>query len=311
MKILLVDDTKTERLILTAYLEKLDHQVVHAENGHQAIDLFKSAKPDLVLMDVIMPEMDGYEAARAIRKDESVWVPIIFLSGRVAAEDIVAGIEAGGDDYLTKPVDYQILEAKMTAMQRIAKMRCRLLDVSSELESANAELKKLVNIDGLTGLANRRYLDKYLRVEIARSMRNGHHLAVVLCDVDFFKKYNDSFGHLKGDDCLKEVAQALGAACKRTTDLVARYGGEEFAAILPDTSQENAGIVAEGMRRAVEELAMEHPESDLNKVTVSIGVYSCVPEDKEQSESMLQKADETLYVAKQSGRNQVRLYQGD
>lgn len=311
MKILLVDDTKTERLILTAYLEKLKHEVVHAENGHQAIDLFRSKKPDLVLMDVIMPEMDGYEAARAIRKDESIWAPIIFLSGRVATDDIVAGIEAGGDDYLTKPVDYRILEAKMTAMQRISKMRHRLLDVSTELESANSELKKLVNIDGLTGLANRRHLDKYLRVEIARSMRSGHQLAVVLCDVDFFKKYNDSFGHLKGDDCLKMVSKAMEAACKRTTDLVARYGGEEFAAILPDTSQENAGMVAEGMRLAVEELAMDHPESDLKKVTISIGVFGCVPEDKDQAELMLQKADEALYVAKQSGRNQVCLHQGD
>lgn len=311
MKILLVDDTKTDRLVLTAYLEKLSHEVVHAENGHEAIDLFKSEKPDLVLMDVIMPEMDGHEAARAIRKDERVWAPIIFLSGRIATDDIVAGIEAGGDDYLTKPVDYRILEAKMTAMQRIAEMRHRLLDVSTELESANAELKKLVNIDGLTGLANRRYLDNYLGVEIARAMRNGQQLAVVLCDVDFFKKYNDSFGHLKGDDCLKEVAKAMETACKRTTDLVARYGGEEFAVILPDTSQDNAAMVAEGMRLAVEGLAMEHPESDLKKVTVSSGVFSCVPEDKAQAELMLQKADEALYVAKQSGRNQVRMYQGD
>jgi len=311
MKILLVDDTKTERLILTAYLDKLGHEVVHAENGHQAIELFKSEKPDLVLMDVIMPEMDGHEAARAIRKDESVWVPIIFLSGRVAADDIVAGIEAGGDDYLTKPVDHRILEAKMTAMQRIAKMRRKLLDVSTELETVNSELKKLVNIDGLTGLANRRYLDKYLRVEIARSMRNGHSLAVILCDVDYFKKYNDSFGHLKGDDGLKLVAKALETACKRTTDLVARYGGEEFAAILPDTSLENAGMVAEGMRKAVEALAMDHPESDTKKVTVSLGVFSCVPENKEQSEEMIKKADEALYLAKDRGRNQVSLYQGD
>jgi len=311
MKILLVDDTKTERLILTAYLDKLGHEVVHAENGHQAIDLFKSEKPDLVLMDVIMPEMDGHEAARAIRNDESVWVPIIFLSGRVAADDIVAGIEAGGDDYLTKPVDHRILGAKMTAMQRIAKMRRKLLDVSTKLEAANCELKKLVNIDGLTGLANRRYLDKYLRVEIARSMRNGHSLAVVLCDVDFFKMYNDSFGHLKGDDCLKVVANAMAGACKRTTDLVARYGGEEFAAILPDTSQENAGMVAEGMRQAIESLAMEHPEADAKKVTVSVGVFSCVPEHKDQAEEMLKNADEALYSAKEGGRNMVSLFQVD
>jgi len=307
MKILLVDDTKTERLIISAYLEKLGHTTICAENGHQAIELFKSESPDLVLMDVIMPEMDGHEAARCLRKDESDWVPIIFLSGRVAAEDIVAGIEAGGDDYLTKPVDFTVLGAKMTAMQRIAKMRHRLILLSSELESANSELKKLVNIDGLTGLANRRYLDKYLRVEVARSMRNKHMLSVILCDVDFFKKYNDTYGHLKGDDCLKDVAKAMETACKRSTDLVARYGGEEFAVVLPDTSGENAVMLADTMRQAIEDLNEEHSASDLGKVTISMGVYCSLPQNKGASENMLQKADEALYQAKQGGRNRVEL----
>ena len=307
MKILLVDDTKTERLIISAYLEKLGHTTICAENGHQAIELFKSNSPDLVLMDVIMPEMDGHEAAKRLRKNERDWVPIIFLSGRVASEDIVAGIDAGGDDYLTKPVDFAVLGAKMTAMQRIAKMRRKLLDVSSELESANAELKKLVNIDGLTGLANRRYMDKYLRVEIARSMRNKHELAVVLCDVDFFKKYNDTYGHLKGDDCLKKVAGAMESVCKRSTDLVARYGGEEFLVILPDTSGENAVLLADKMRQAIEGLDEQHSASDLGKVTVSLGVYSALPENKEDSLKLIQKADEALYEAKQAGRNRVEL----
>jgi len=307
MKILLVDDTKTERLILSAYLEKLGHTTICAENGHQAIKLFKSASPDLVLMDVIMPEMDGHEAARRLRKDESDWVPIIFLSGRVAAEDIVAGIEAGGDDYLTKPVDFTVLSAKMTAMQRIAKMRRKLLDVSSELESANAELKKLVNIDGLTGLANRRYLDKYLCVEIGRSMRNKHELAVILCDVDFFKKYNDTYGHLKGDDCLKKVAQAMASACRRPTDLVARYGGEEFLAILPNTTAENAFLLADKMRQTVEALNEKHSASDLGRVTISLGVYSVLPENKEDSAKLIRRADEALYEAKETGRNRVQL----
>jgi len=308
MKILLVDDTKTERLILTAYLEKMDHDVVHAENGQQAIDLFKSEKPELVLMDVIMPEIDGYQAARSIRQDENDWIPIIFLSGRVGADDIVAGIEAGGDDYLTKPVDYRILEAKMTAMQRIAKMRRKLINVSTELEAANAELKKLVNIDGLTGLSNRRYLDKFLRREVARSIRNGEPVSVVLCDVDFFKKYNDSFGHLQGDDCLKSVANALSDGCKRATDLVARYGGEEFGVILPDTGLIDAGKVAERMRMKVESLNIDHPESDLKKVTISMGVYAVVATHKDQSEEILKKADDALYKAKQSGRNCVHLH---
>jgi len=307
MKILLVDDTKTERLIISVYLEKLGHSVFCAENGHQAIELFKSSNPDLVLMDVMMPEMDGHEAARRLRKDESDWVPIIFLSGRVAAKDIVAGIEAGGDDYLTKPVDFTVLGAKMTALERIAKMRQKLLEVSSELEHANAELKKIVNIDGLTGLANRRYLDKQLHDEIARSIRNKHELSVVLCDVDLFKKYNDTYGHLKGDDCLKKVAQAMESACKRTTDLVARYGGEEFMAILPNTNAEDAVLVAEKMRHAVESLNEEHSASNLGKVTISLGVYSTVPKNEEDSELFIKNADEALYDAKLGGRNSVQL----
>ncbi len=307
MKILLVDDTKTERLILTAYLEKLDHEVVAAENGHQAIELFRSEKPDLILMDVIMPEMDGHEASRQIREDESVWAPIIFLSGRVAVDDIVAGIEAGGDDYLTKPVDFRVLEAKMKALQRIAQMRQKLLDVSEKLESANAELKKQVNLDGLTGLSNRRYLDQFIDISLRRGIRNGEELSVVLIDVDHFKKYNDSQGHLQGDDCLKEVATALAKACKRSSDLVARYGGEEFCAVLPETSQENALKVAEAMRLEVESMNIPHPLSEMKKVTVSIGVYGAIPEVPEDAENMLQKADEALYQAKESGRNQVKV----
>jgi len=305
MKVLLVDDTKTERLILTSYLEAMGHSVITAENGRQAVDLYHTEKPDLVLMDVIMPEMDGHEAARLMRHDENIWVPIIFLSGRIDPEDVFAGIEAGGDDYLAKPVDQRILEAKMISMQRIAKMRRKLINVSTELEIVNAELKKQANVDGLTGLANRRYLDKYLRVEIARSMRNGHQLAVILCDVDYFKKYNDAFGHLKGDDCLKMLARAMEAGCKRATDLVARYGGEEFAIILPDTNTEQACKLAQNICDAIAAIKLDHPESEHNVVTMSMGVYSDEPEKSHDSEFMLKKADEALYRAKESGRNRI------
>lgn len=278
MKVLIVDDTKTERLILTSYLEKLGHSVISAENGRVGVDVYLAEKPDLVLMDVIMPEMDGHEAARKIRHDESSWVPIIFLSGRIDPEDIIAGIEAGGDDYLAKPVDFRVLEAKMTAMQRIAKMRHKLITLSDELEIANAELKKQVNVDGLTSLANRRYLDKYLQVEVSRSLRNKHTLSVILCDVDHFKKYNDNYGHLKGDDCLKAIAGALAKPCKRASDLVARYGGEEFCIILPDTNEEHASRLAELIRQEVESLDMEHSGSELKKVTISLGVFSVIPD---------------------------------
>jgi len=307
MKILLVDDTKTERLILTSIIEEMGHTVVTAENGKLAVSLYHSEKPDLVLLDVIMPEMDGHEAARQMRKDESLWVPIIFLSGRVDPEDIFAGIEAGGDDYLTKPVDFRILEAKMISLQRIAKMRRKLINVSKELEIVNAELKKLAHIDGLTGLANRRYLDKYLRVEVSRSMRTDNRLAVILCDVDHFKKYNDSLGHLQGDDCLKAVANAMKSVCKRATDLVARYGGEEFAIVLPDTNTENAVRMAQAICDAVADLKIEHPESEHKVVTISLGVYADKSDLSHDAEFILKQADDALYKAKESGRNKVHI----
>lgn len=306
MKILLVDDTKTECLIMTAYLEKLGHQVVLGNNGKQAVDLYQTEQPDLVIMDVIMPEMDGFQAARAMRAENTDWVPIIFLSGRVSPADIAAGINAGADDYLTKPVDPTVLEAKMKSMQRIAAMRHQLLDVSRELKKANAELKQLVNVDGLTGLFNRRHMDKTLSVEMARCMRYQQPLTIVLTDVDYFKAFNDNYGHLEGDDCLKKVATALRGVCKRTTDVVARYGGEEFALILTDTSPQGAEVMGEAVRKAVEDLQIPHAHSSVaNVCTVSVGVYTCIPQQSERIDTLLEKADAFLYRAKESGRNRV------
>ena len=310
MKILLVDDTKTDRLIMTQYLEKLGHEVITGENGKQATELFQQANPDLVLMDVVMPEMDGYQAAQLIRVEASEWVPIIFLSARVEPEDIQAGIDAGGDDYLTKPVNHVILAAKMKAMERIAKMRRRLVKLSVELEKANHELTQLANIDGLTGLANRRYMDNYLRVEISRAVRNQQSLTIVLADVDSFKPFNDNYGHLEGDDCLKKVASSLDTVCQRSTDLVARYGGEEFAIILPDTTTENAALMAEKMRMAIETLSIPHAHSKVSDIcTMSFGVYSGIPERGSRGEQLLALADAALYKAKENGRNQVQFNQ--
>jgi len=306
MKILLVDDTKTDQLIMKACLQDLGHIVVSGSNGAEAVEIYNTDKPDLILMDIIMPEMDGLQAAMEIRKDASDWIPIIFLSARVSSADITEGINAGGDDYLTKPVDQRILVAKLKAMERIAKMRQKLLRVSSELELANKELKLQVNQDGLTGLANRRNLDRVLKIEMARSVRHGHPLTVMLVDIDYFKAFNDSYGHLEGDECLKKVAQALFGVCKRGTDLVARYGGEEFAVLLPDTTTEEAMLIAEALRAKVESLNIPHEHSSVSSYcTVSIGVYTKVAEKSDRPESLLQKADEGLYQSKKTGRNKI------
>ena len=302
MKILLVDDTKTDRMIMTAYLKQLGHEVVAGINGREAVELYKTEEPDLVILDVIMPELNGYEAAKTIRMENTSWIPIIFLSARVGADDIVAGIEAGGDDYLTKPVDNKVLEAKMNAMQRIAYMRQKLLEVSDGLALANIELKQIANLDSLTGLANRRYLDNFIRTEISRSSRDHSPLCLLLADVDHFKPYNDNYGHLAGDDVLKQIADAIKETCKRSTDLVARYGGEEFAIVLSQTSLENGTLVAERIRKAVEKLKIAHENSS----TISLGIYSVVADKDLSSDDIIRKADEALYKAKLSGRNQVQ-----
>lgn len=307
MKILLVDDTSTDRLIMTAYLKQLGHEVITGVNGLEAIELYKTQAPDLVILDVIMPELNGYEAARTIRMENAAWIPIIFLSARVSPSDIASGIEAGGDDYLTKPVDKEVLAAKMKSMKRIASMRQKLLEVSDGLALANIELRQIANLDGLTGLANRRYLDNFIRTEMSRSSRDHSPMSLLLADVDHFKPYNDNYGHLAGDDVLKQIAGAIKDTCKRSTDLVARYGGEEFAIVLSQTSLEHAALVAERVRVAVENLNIVHEYSPTGDVcTISVGIYSVVADKDMSSDDIIKKADEALYQAKVSGRNRLQ-----
>ena len=270
------------------------------------IDVYARAEPDIILMDVMMPQMDGHTAARRLRQDNRDWVPIIFLSGRISPEDIVAGIHAGGDDYLAKPVNPLVLEAKMIAMQRIAAMRHQLLDVTDELEIANVELKQLVNMDGLTGLSNRRFMDKVLASEISRGFRQSEPLTVILADVDLFKSYNDCYGHVAGDECLKAIGGVLATSVRRGGDVVARYGGEEFAMILPNTPADGARIIAEQVRTGVEKLNIAHAASSVAGVcTLSAGVYTCLPQPGQKIDSVLEKADHCLYQSKQNGRNRV------
>ncbi|WP_250654957.1 GGDEF domain-containing protein [Alkalimarinus coralli] len=197
----------------------------------------------------------------------------------------------------------------MKAMERISKMRQRLLEVSEELEVANVELKRLADVDGLTGLANRRYMDRFLSHEVARCSRSNEPLTVIMCDIDEFKLYNDFYGHLKGDDCIKMIANTLMSSLKRATDLAARFGGEEFALILPNTTEQDANKLAEQVRESVEELNIMHEKSSVqNYITLSMGVYNAIPTKMLRSEDYLGLADKALYHAKQTGRNRVVNY---
>jgi diguanylate cyclase (GGDEF)-like protein len=233
-------------------------------------------------------------------------VPIIFLSGRTSPEDIAAGIAAGGDDYLSKPVDERVLAAKMTAMQRIAAMRHRLIMVSHELEKVNDELQKLANADGLTGLANRRIIDEFMDRETTRCTRGGNPIAVIMIDLDNFKAYNDNYGHIAGDSCLKKIAKVLKNTVSRPEDLVGRYGGEEFCVVLPNTDMDGAMHVAERIRIEVERLGIPHSgNSDKSVVTLSVGVSSHIPGLQAPSNQLLSEADKALYQAKMAGKNIV------
>ena len=307
MKILIVDDTRALRELMSKMIEGFGHSVVLARDGEEAIEVARRERPDLVLMDVEMPKKNGYEAAREISRglDED-WVPIIFLSASESDQDLEKAIESGGSDYLVKPVSAVVLGAKISSMRRIDDMRRRLVELSRKLTDANRELETISQRDALTGVSNRGHLDVYLQNEVRRARRSRVALGIVLIDVDFFKPYNDHYGHQAGDDCLRQVARALQTACRRPADLVARYGGEEFVLVLPETALSGAQKVAEMARKAVLDCAIPHARAAASAcVTISAGVSAAAPEKEATPEQLLAAADEALYRAKSLGRNRV------
>jgi len=307
MKILIVEDSRANLLGLTQCVERLGAKALPVENGSDAIDMFCRERPDLVLLDVILPDIDGFTVARRLRAQENPgeWTPIIFLSALGEDADIAKGIAAGGDDYLPKPVSEVVLGAKIRAMQRIIQMRTSLVVLARKLDSANQELQMLSARDGLTGIANRRFFDEYLSREWRRAQRNGTSIALIMCDVDHFKAFNDTYGHHEGDRCLRLVAGTILKNLERSSDLAARYGGEEFAVILPETTPGGTQVVAEKIRQAVRGLNIAHSASQHGRVTISIGVASAEPGAETPSANLIQAADRQLYRAKHEGRDRV------
>jgi diguanylate cyclase (GGDEF)-like protein len=303
-RILVVDDVPDNVDILDARLSSRGYEVVTATNGQEALDRVHGEAPHLILCDVMMPVIDGFEVSRRIKSDTSLpFIPIILVTAKDTAEDIVEGLEAGADDYISKPYNFKELEARVRAMLRIKRLQDELDQKNRELEVANKRLRKLSITDGLTGLFNHRHVHELLRDEWERSLRSGEPVGVAMLDLDRFKSINDTYGHPTGDVVLYETARIISETA-REIDMVGRYGGEEFIAILPNTDEDAAAHFAERVREAVEAHLYRDEENEI-RMTVSCGVASAPLEGTDSPEALLKMADEALYSAKTSGRNRV------
>lgn len=424
--ILVIDDVPDILCLLKRVLKREGYSVETSEAPENALEDVERLKPDLILLDIMMPDVDGYEVCRRLKKHASTRdIPVIFITAKNDIEHIVNGFNTGGVDYISKPFRTQEVCARvrthlnvqhvnkkratqletvqeqaahltavvdniidgiftlsyngivqsinttgsqmfnysegimvgspiMNFMRKSSALRCKkylkkvetLPPSSRENENYRIEvdglksdgtsfplelsiswthnnvvavarditaykkkevmLKDLSDSDPLTNIANRRQLNRVLKYELKRSQRHNHHLSVMIIDVDFFKAYNDHYGHLAGDTCLKQVAQFLKRIPARSTDLVARYGGEEFVVVLPDTSENSGQEVAEKIRSGIQSLKIEHAGSKVAEIlTVSIGIVATVPTENATVEQFLSLADQALYMAKEQGRNRV------
>jgi diguanylate cyclase (GGDEF)-like protein len=308
LKVLVVEDSKVTQTAICNYLARMGiFNLRTAGTGREALEVFSSDRPDIILLDVLLPDIDGFDIAKEMRALERGhdWTAIIFLTSKSEDDDLSRGIESGGDDYLMKPISEVVLNAKVRAMSRLVRMQRVLVDNSRQSHIANVELQRLSTTDSLTGIANRRMFDELLSREWRRCGRMKKPLSLIMVDVDHFKRYNDTCGHLAGDVCLKSVATQLVRSGSRPGDLVARYGGEEFALVLGETEVDGAHWVANNVRQRVADMKMKHPSSSLNFVTVSCGVSTVVPDDTMSLDILLKSADRALYMAKAQGRDRV------
>jgi diguanylate cyclase (GGDEF)-like protein len=323
MRILVVDDSKISQVVFDSILRDAGYaDVVAVGCASEALRVVEEGSMaggipvDLILMDIMMPDMDGIETCRRLKKDERLQdIPVIIISGLGETEKLEAAFTAGAVDYISKPANKTELLVRVRSALRLKQEMDRrkgreqeLLTLTSELEILNKKLEELSCQDSLTGIANRRTFDDFLSREWKRGARDASSFSLLMIDIDFFKIFNDTYGHQAGDDCLKMVAEALQKVVRRPGDLLARYGGEEFVAVLPDTGLFGAGILAENMCAVISELRVPHERSSVAEyVTISVGVASAEASSDVSPHELIAAADSALYRAKQGGRNRTEV----
>ena len=342
----IVDDMSKNIQLLVDFLSEYHFKVLVANDGAEAIEMIEQAQPDLCLIDIMMPGIDGFETCQRLKSNPlTEQIPIIFMSALSDTFNIVQGLKLGAVDYITKPFQQEEVVARIRTHLSLVQLQKKMTSANEELlnsnqglELLNAEILQLnqklkseikehestqeqlietnrkllgfAHIDGLTEVPNRRRQDEYLQQTWQTMSEIGAEMSLLLCDIDFFKHYNDYYGHLVGDQCLQSIAQVLLSAVRSSNDMVSRFGGEEFTVIMPDTSINEALEVAGRVQKELRQVAMEHVKSPISPfVTFSIGV-ACLQPRKDQSPlKLLEMADLALYQAKENGRNDIFLYQ--
>lgn len=303
-RILVVDDHEDNVELLRARLEARGYEVEGANDGQAALDAVDRTCPDLILLDVMMPKMDGMEVVRRLKSNKDLpFIPVIMQTALDSTENKVEGLDAGADDYITKPINFAELEARVNSLLRIKKLQSELAAREKELADMNVRLREISMTDGLTGVENRRSLEERLHDMWQHSLRLHEPIALVMCDIDKFKSVNDTYGHQAGDAVLKEFAALLKSEA-REIDRVGRYGGEEFLLILPGTVLDAAVTFAERLREKVANHTFSYTGGTLCR-TMSCGVAASPHPRVKDQEGLLRAADDALYVAKETGRNRV------
>jgi diguanylate cyclase (GGDEF)-like protein len=300
VKVLVADDDPGSLLVAKAAVERSGHECLAAADGDEAWALYLAHQPDVVVTDWMMPGMDGLALCRAIRAREAdLYTYIVLLTSQGSRNDVLAGLEAGADDYVTKPLDPFVLHARLLVALRVTTLH-------ADLAHYRKMLAQQARTDPLTGLHNRLKLSEDLERLHARSVRYAEDYCVAMCDVDNFKSYNDIYGHQAGDLALRAVAAAL-AGQARTTDGVYRFGGEEFLLVLPNQSQLGAKALMERALDSVRDLKIAHSGDPLGQLTLSAGISAFTAENRLDADTLLGEADAALYAAKAAGRNRVEL----